>query len=218
MDEHRLAVTRNARYYTLGRPGPALREVWFVCHGYGQLAGRFLRHFDGVADSARLIVAAEGLSRFYLGSGTHRDAKVGASWMTREDRLSEIDDYIRYLDALYAEVFRDVERPAVQVTAFGFSQGAATASRWAALGRSRVDRVVLWGGELPPDLDLGAVRERLAAVTFSVVYGERDEFITAKLATAIGARLAEHGIPHHVRSFAGGHELTAAALRALASA
>ncbi|HEX4574585.1 MAG TPA: dienelactone hydrolase family protein [Gemmatimonadales bacterium] len=218
MDEHRLAVTRSARYYTLGRPSPALREVWFVCHGYGQLAGRFLRHFDAVADNARLIVAPEGLSRFYLGSGTHRDAKVGASWMTREDRLTEIDDYTRYLDALYAEVFRQIERPAVRVTALGFSQGAATASRWAALGHSRVDHIVLWGGELPPDLDLGAVRDRLADVTFSLVYGEADEFITAKLAAATAARLAQHGIPHRVRPFAGGHELTAAALRELASA
>jgi predicted esterase len=217
MDEHRLAVTRHARYYTLGAPSPSLREVWFVCHGYGQLAGRFLRHFEAVADSARLVVAPEGLSRFYLGTGRARDAKVGASWMTREDRLSEIDDYLRYLDALYATVFGQVERAAVRVTALGFSQGTATVSRWAALGRSRVDHVVLWGGELPPDLDLGAARERLAATTFSVVYGDHDEFITAKLAGAIAARLAEHGIPHRVHPFPGGHELTPAVLRELAS-
>jgi predicted esterase len=217
MDEHRLAVTRSARYYTLGRPGPALRDVWFVCHGYGQLAERFLRHFEAVADDTRLLVAPEGLSRFYLGSGTHRDAKVGASWMTREDRLTEIADYLRYLDALYAEVFRQVERSAVRVTAFGFSQGAATASRWAALGHSRVDHIVLWGGELPPDLDLAAVRDRLAAMTVAIVYGERDEFLTTKLAAAIATRLAAHGIPHRVQSFAGGHELTAAGLRAVAS-
>ena len=218
MDAHRLAVTRSARYYTLGQPGRALRDVWFVCHGYGQLAGRFLRHFEAVADGARLIIAPEGLSRFYLGSGTHREAKVGASWMTREDRLSEIADYLGYLDALYAEVFRQVDRSAVGVTALGFSQGAATVSRWAALGHARVDRVVLWGGELPPDLDLGAARDRLADVMFTLVYGDADEFITAKVAAAIAARLTEHGIPHGAHPFAGGHELTAAALQELASA
>lgn len=217
MDEHRLAVPRSARYYTLGQPGRALRDVWFVCHGYGQLAGRFLRHFEPVADGARLIIAPEGLSRFYLGSETHRDAKVGASWMTREDRLSEIADYLGYLDALYAEVFRQVERSAVRVTALGFSQGAATVSRWAALGHARVDRVVLWGGELPPDLDLAAARDRLADVTFTLVYGDADEFITAKVVTATAARLTEHGIPHSARPFAGGHALSAAALKELAS-
>src|SRR2546426_8007096 len=67
--------------------------------------------------------------------------------MTREDRLHEIDDYVRYLDALYREVLGRVEGPAARVTALGFSQGTATVSRWAALGQSRLDHVVLWGGE-----------------------------------------------------------------------
>lgn len=58
MQEHRIAVARTARYFTLGR---AEREVWFVLHGYGQLADRFLRHFDPIDDGTRLIVAPEGL-------------------------------------------------------------------------------------------------------------------------------------------------------------
>ena len=42
MQEHHLSVERTARYYTLGSlDGP--RDVWFVCHGYGQLAARFLK-------------------------------------------------------------------------------------------------------------------------------------------------------------------------------
>src|SRR5438067_4641848 len=74
--------------------------------------------------------------------------------MTREDRLAEIDDYVRYLDAVYDDVFRRIDRARVTVHALGFSQGAATVSRWTAMGKSRIDRVILWGGEFPPDLDL----------------------------------------------------------------
>ena len=40
-------------------------------------------------DGSRLIVAPEALSRFYLGEVSQRPAserRVGASWMTREDR------------------------------------------------------------------------------------------------------------------------------------
>jgi predicted esterase len=218
MDEHHLQVGRTARYYTLGRAGPSVRHVWFACHGYGQVASRFVRRFEAVASEARLVVAPEGLSRFYLDETgvPASQRKVGASWMTREDRLAEIGDYVRYLDAVYAEIFRRVERAAVRVTALGYSQGAATVSRWASTGAARVDDVVLWGGELPPDLDLVAARDRLRDVRFTVVYGERDEFITRKVADGIAARLREQGIAHVVRPFEGGHELDDGVLRELA--
>src|ERR671933_2286542 len=109
MREHHLTVTRTARYVTLGDVHDSLRQVWFVCHGYGQLAARFLRHFEDLNDGHRLIVAPEALSRFYVESGPgtrHADVPVGATWMTREDRLSEIADYVSYLDGLYAQLFR----------------------------------------------------------------------------------------------------------------
>ena len=37
-------------------------------------------------------MAPEGLSRFYLEGFS---GKVGATWMTREDRLNDIDNYLR---------------------------------------------------------------------------------------------------------------------------
>ena len=36
--EHHLEVSRTARYWVLGEGTAAPREVWFVLHGYGQLA------------------------------------------------------------------------------------------------------------------------------------------------------------------------------------
>ena len=56
VSEHHLSVARTARYYTLGEPGAT--EVWFVCHGYGQLAGRFLRRFEPIADGFRVSLGA----------------------------------------------------------------------------------------------------------------------------------------------------------------
>src|SRR2546426_12690078 len=144
MQEHQFSTPRSARYFTLGSPQHAA-DVWLVCHGYGQLASRFLERFRPIAAERRCIVAPEGLSRFYL-TESPAERRVGASWMTREDRLHEIDDYVRYLDAVYREVLGRVEGPAARVTALGFSQGTATVSRWAALGQSRLHHVVLWGG------------------------------------------------------------------------
>jgi len=219
MQEHHLTVTRTARYYTLGQAAPGTREVWFLCHGYGHLAARFLEKFRALDDGSRYLVAPEGLSRFYL-SESPTERRVGASWMTREDRLSEIDDYVRYLDAVYAEACRLIDRSRVTVHALGFSQGAATVSRWVALGQAQVDRLVLWGGELPPDLDLTAptVADRLRSTGLSLVYGRADQFITPKVMGAIADRLRAHGIPYREIPFDGGHELSDVVLKQLATA
>ena len=219
MQEHHLAVAKTARYYSLGEPGPATRQLWFVCHGYGQLAGRFLRHFEPLDDGSRVIIAPEGLSRFYL-SESPAERRVGASWMTREDRLVEIEDYVRYLDAVHDHVRGGMRSEPVSVHAIGFSQGAATVSRWAALGKTHVDRLVLWGGEFPPDLDLtpGMVAERLRSARLTLVYGRADELITPKVVRQIGERLRAGGVPYEEMPFDGGHELNETVLKQLAVA
>src|SRR5882762_2123356 len=196
-----------ARYFTIGRPD---REVWFVLHGYGQLAARFLRHFEPLDDGARLIVAPEGLSRFYL-TEDPAERRVGASWMTREDRLAEIEDYVRYLDAVYHEVSRTMDRAQAKVTLLGFSQGAATACRWSTIGKARFDRLIIWGGEVPPDVDL------LRSLRLSLVYGSRDPYFTPKVIAATEARLRERGIPYDLAPFEGGHEIDGDVLQRVAA-
>ncbi len=205
MQEHHFSTLRNARFFTLGSPERST-DLWIVCHGYGQLASRFLERFRPIEAEQRCILAPEGLSRFYL-TESPTERRVGASWMTREDRLQEIDDYVRYLDAVYAKI---VTRGA-RVTALGFSQGTATVCRWTALGAARVDRLIVWGGEVPPDLDL----KRLRVPRLTLVHGTRDEFFTPKIIAATESRLREHKILYELIPFEGGHEIDAATLRRL---
>jgi predicted esterase len=217
IDEHHLGVTRTARYYTLGSPGPGVQEVWLVCHGYGQLARYFLRRFAPLADGSRLLVAPEALSRFYLENpgGSHTTAHVGATWMTREDRLTEIQDYVWYLDAVHARVLEQLGRERVRLVVLGFSQGVATACRWAALGAAAADALILWAHGLPPDLDLATTRERWRRLAVWLVAGEHDAAYTTAAAAADGRRLAEHGVRYETVTFAGGHALDAATLAGL---
>ena len=214
MTEHHITVSRTARYFVLGPAAADAMEVWFVLHGYGQLAGRFLRHFAPLDDGTRCFVAPEGLSRFYVEAG--RNDKIGASWMTREDRLAEIDDYVRYLDLLHTVVLQRRSGPC-PVTVLGFSQGTATASRWLARGSVRADRLILWGGEVPPDLDLAAARDRWATTVLTLVVGSSDRFITAKVLASDEQRLSEHGIAYRVVAFEGGHDLESAVLKRVAN-
>lgn len=217
--EHHLPITRTARFFTLGPTSGAPEQLWIACHGYGQLASRFLRHFEQIDDGTRLIVAPEALSRFYVteaSGGTHAASKVGATWMTREDRLSEIDDYIGYLDALYAQLARDYELDATRVIALGFSQGVATVCRWVERGRSRVDEVVLWAGTVPPDMDLARPAHPLRTLRPIVVIGESDPMAPPAVVAAHEKLLGEKGIQHETIRFMGGHRLDYDTLKVLA--
>src|SRR2546429_8056658 len=101
MQEHLLSTSGTARYFTLGHPTDAT-ELWFVCHGYGQLASRFLERFRALESRGRCIVAPEGLSRFYL-TEHPTERRVGGGWVTREDRLHEDDDHGRHFYAGHAQ-------------------------------------------------------------------------------------------------------------------
>ena len=208
--EHHIPVSRTARYYTLGDPAASARELWYVLHGYAQLGARFLRRFTTLDDGSRLIVAPEALSRFYVErpGRSHAQAPIGASWMTREDRLSEIDDYIRYLDALHAQIIQPLAGWHPRITVLGFSQGAATATRWVTHGRARIDRLILWGGLVPPDAELARGHAALRNVPLTIVVGERDHYITNTALADESARLDAAGIPFEVITFDGGHVIS----------
>lgn len=208
---HTLRVARTARVATLGAPRTA-RTWWVGLHGYGQRAADFAQALAPLAGPSRCVVAPEGLSRFYVdGLDTHE--QVGASWMTREARAAEISDYVAYLDAAVRRLRPEGALPRLRV--LGFSQGAATASRWAVLGDCPVDRLVLWGGAPAHDLDLATHADALQALDLLLVFGTDDPYVSAERRAAVRRRLAAHNIPASIRTFEGGHRLDADALRTL---
>lgn len=220
MNSHYLVTPRTARYFTIGDPGPSIRDLWIVCHGYGQLAAEFLAEFQGIAAPDRLIVAPEALSRFYPGeaSGRHgRDTRVGASWMTREDRLNEISDYVTYLDALADHLLSSGSED-TRLRILGFSQGTSTACRWIARGRHTPAELIAWAGELTFDLEETALAGRLRGVAVHVVGGLRDRVVPAAFLDKELNRLQRAGVEATLHRFDGGHRLDRQLLEALAAA
>jgi predicted esterase len=217
---HAIAVPRTARYFTLGPTHGFPRELWFVCHGYGQLASRFLRQFAPLDDGTRLFVAPEGLSRFYLDPIPARrndpSPRIGASWMTREDRESEIADYVAYLERLATEIRHPLAGAAPRLVVLGFSQGTATVSRWLAASDMRVEQLVLWAGSIPPELDLAAWAARLHGAAITLVAGDEDELATATAIAAEAERLSAAGVAYNLVRFHGGHTVNPDALKQLA--
>jgi len=202
--EHHITVSRTARYYTIGAVENKPTEVWFALHGHMYLARQFIRYFRILEDLKRLIVAPEALSRSYV---NHAERRVGATWMTKEDRLNEIADYVGYLDRLYSHLFETLDRSSVKVHVVGFSQGAAAACRWVAKGEAQIDRLTIWAGLVPPDLDLATGGTKLRDAQLTVVLGDRDEYVDSSEAAEQETKLRECGILHEFVRFEGGHVL-----------
>ncbi|MBX2897877.1 MAG: alpha/beta hydrolase [Cyclobacteriaceae bacterium] len=208
-----------ARYVISAPVTHTTKHIWFVLHGYGQLAEYFIRKFDVIQNEETTIIAPEGLSRFYLQEVTTRtqtgNNKVGATWMTKENRLTDIENYLNYLTKIY-----DTEVPADyigKITLLGFSQGAATASRWAADNRIRFDRLILWAGIFPPDMEFDKAGKLLQHKEVVEVYGTNDPFLTDARLKEMTQLNQQLGLNPTVITFDGQHELNATVLKKISN-
>lgn len=167
MEQH-LTSTKTFRYFTYGDIDKATKLI-FVLHGYGQLAEFFIRKFHFLEEDY-LIVAPEGMHRFYLKGASGR---VGASWMTKEDRNSDINDNQSYLDKLYDTItnIKDFD----SITLLGFSQGGATAARWFNTTNRKIDAFISWASVYPPDL---MVEKNTSSKNNYFAIGKKDEYFT----------------------------------------
>ncbi|MBI3366638.1 phospholipase, partial [Candidatus Roizmanbacteria bacterium] len=159
ISENHISIHKTARYYTAGDFSKNTKNIWFVLHGYSQLAGDFIRQFDYLLNPSSAIVAPESLSRFYINNN------VGASWMTKEDRVNEINDYIHYLDKILSEILINTSS-SISVNLLGFSQGAHTAARWFILGEHYFKMLILCSSDFPKDADFSSFRKKLANSKF----------------------------------------------------
>lgn len=115
-----------------------------VLHGYAQNIFDFAKHFEGFKKN-RSFIFPEAISRFYQRSTV---CKVGASWMTSDERDLEIVDQRFYLN----QVFQEFNLGNRHVNYLGFSQGAAALSRWIQHEQIAAERFILWSGNIPDEI------------------------------------------------------------------
>ncbi len=202
-DPHYLTIEKTSRYYTNGPPDGDYDTLCFALHGYGQLGKYFIRNFQNDELGRVLFVAPEGLHRFYL-NGTN--GRVGASWMTKEDRLKDIEDYCRYLDQVYRHFGAQI-KDVSKVGVLGFSQGVATACRWLTNSEYHFDFLVNWAGAFPPDLDFERSMERMRQLPVYMLVGDSDEYISSEDFQKHLELLEDRGYEIKSRKFEGTHKL-----------
>ncbi len=200
MQENTFSTPRTAHYYST-ETGPSTPEnVWILFHGYGQSAMHFLNNFKDFKPQNSLLIAPEGLSKFYL-KGV--DGRVGASWMTRENREFEIQDQLQLVDHLLAKIDPN---GSLKIHLFGFSQGAAVACRWYQHTSRKVENLVIWGAGLPIETD-ATMAQKYEACNTIFVLGDEDEFIKEERLTQYYQTLNDLQFRHNVITYKGAHRL-----------
>lgn len=204
--EHHIKIQRTARYYTAGELNENTQEVWFVLHGWAQLAHDFLLNFSDFQNPNRFFVAPEALNRFYLKGGFD---DVGATWMTKQDRDAEIADYVNYLDKLYISVLNGKITANTQITVLGFSQGATTVSRWLYQSENRFDRLILYAGEPAAELQNEKDLRKLSKAQNYYFTGTRDHIFTKERLAVFRPFLPDF----HFIEFDGSHRVKGGVLK-----
>jgi len=198
--EFGIEVSKKMRYYSLGDAENA-DALLIVLHGFGQLSKYFIKKFESVSENC-LIVAPEGMHRFYLKGNSGR---VGASWMTKEARELDIIENTtalqKVLDAIrQAHSFK-------KIVLLGFSQGGATAARWYFNDSSQFDHLILWASVFPPDLEKPKLEDN--SHNFFVL-GNQDEYYSLEQQHLEIASYKEMGFK--TLHFDGNHDIQQATL------
>lgn len=209
MQEHHIKFEQTAHYYTLGKISDATQQFWIVCHGYGQLASRIIKKFDQLPNA--FVLAPEGFSRFYW---DEKESIVGASWMTRKDRLTAIEDYCNYISQLYHKYKRELATN-VQINVLGFSQGGATVVRWMERMQPDFDNLILWGAGFPLDLDYKPLKNYLEHKKMWLVQGKTDHYLTEERLKQHEIFTKSQGLSYQTVWFDGGHEIDRRVLNSL---
>ena len=211
MQQHKLNVTKTAHYYVLGEPGPNIRQLWLVCHGYAQLAQEFIEDFKLLENGQTLVVAPEGLNHFYK-KGFAGD--VGANWMTKHCREDEIADNGAYMESLLVRHIALLPHD-VRIILLGFSQGTATICRWILRYHPHFHDLILWAGLPPEDLDYQAHKHYLSDKNLYLLYGSNDPFLTPDRMAQFQEIEENSGVDFEEKPFDGGHEIPKQALQDL---
>lgn len=204
MQQKNIIIPKTARYFILNEPSEQIEQVWFVCHGYAQLANYFINNFDELDKNKNLIISPEGLHRFYWKGFSER---VVASWMTKEDRESDILDYVNYLNVVYDEVIGSLKNKNVKINVLGFSQGTATVCRWLVNDKVKVHNLILWAGTFPNDMDFSKNKAVFDKMKTFVVVGDADEFINEEEVLKNSDLLKKNEITFELIRFVGKHEI-----------
>lgn len=172
------------------------KHALIVLHGYGQLARYFIKNFEGI--KSHDIIAVQAPNLFYLNGFSGR---VGANWLTKENREAGIDVQNRMLKSLANELTKSYQRFSLCC----FSQGVATGSRWVMWNELHFEKILFYAGEIAPEAISYLAKNAMPSLKY--VVGENDEFFTSDKIMMYQNRLHDEGFEVEIEKILGVHSL-----------
>jgi predicted esterase len=201
IEENVIKILKTARYFSNEFTAADIKSVLIVIHGYAQLGKDFINSFSFLDDKKTLIIAPEGLSKFYFRN------QIGASWMTKEDRLNEINDYVNYLNSVIKQISLKIDLSKTETSLLGFSQGVHTAVRFFTGSSYNFGKLIICSSDFPKDADFHKLKEKLAEAKMYFVHGIDDEIISHGTYNDNMKLLREKQIDFEEITFNGKHEI-----------
>lgn len=170
--EKRIDLTLTAPYHTYGNLTTSTKTIIVAFHGYGQLAKYFIQKFDFLDEEKCYVIVPQGLSKFYLKNHT----RVGASWMTKENRLLDLKNQLHYVQTVFEAETQGVDWAKVRLIILGFSQGVATVSRWATANKILFDKFIVYAGQIAYELTEKDFDFKKSKSEVICLLGDNDQF------------------------------------------
>lgn len=164
-------------YETLNKLTKETKNVWIVFHGIGYLSKYFLKYFDELNPLDNYIIAPQAPSKYYLNNSYKH---VGASWLTKENTKTEINNNLNYLEAILQE---ENILSKHKLLIFGYSQGVSMATRWVAQRKIKCNHLVLYAGGIPIELTKNDFSHLDDSTQISIIIGNKDEYLTKERLT-----------------------------------
>lgn len=198
-----------ASYIKIGSINKRTKKIWFIFHGYGQLAEEFSKLFTEFPSDENCLIFPQGLSKHYLkGIGN----KIGANWMTSYDRELDIYNYVNYLDQLFdCEIKPFIDQGEFNI--LGFSQGGHTASRWIHNSNIKYNNFILWGASLANEIDKDKIVKSFSQGKNITVIDDKDRFIDLGQLEKVKNRYEAIGFNYRLIEYHGGHDINTEVLK-----
>ena len=199
-----LQIEKKARYFQLGNPGNDTSIVWVVLHGYGMLSEFFIQKFIKLENKNTLILAPEALNIFYIDTNYGR---VGASWMTKDERQDDIKENIKYLNSLMDQIIKEIGHNRFKINVLGFSQGGATACRWLFKSGLKFENLIMWAGDIPKDTLTEENRLKWNDMNTHLVMGKKDELINEEMKAKFLKLVTDYKLDYKLTLYDGDHRI-----------
>ncbi len=194
-------TTKNT-YHTLNKLTEKTQNVWVVFHGMGYLSKYFINYFSELNAEENFIIAPQAPSKYYLDKAFKH---VGASWLTRENTLTETQNILNYIDAVFKN---EISKSTHKLIVLGYSQGVSIATRWVASRKIQCDKLILHSGGIPNELQPADFEFLKPSAKVIYIYGDKDQYITEARKTEEhlkGSKLFKDRL--NIEVFSGIHEV-----------